>query len=731
MGLFSGIGLDLSGHQWVVTLISLVSALGIAFWTYRRTNPPLPASIRALLFILRAAAIFLLVFVVLEPILSLFWRRVEEPVVAVLVDTSASMSISEESQDRFSQSQEFLKSPIIEKIASKNQVKTYQFAEDAYPWQGDSLKAAGLATDIAQALETVRGELREENLAAMVVLTDGANNLGRNPVQRAEVFGLPIFPVGVGSSDPRRDISVKEVEVNEVVYVESRVPVEVTIQSRGHEGQKVPVTLSDKEIVLDSRQVTLVGEGREQRVPLEFVPTEEGIRRLTVTIPLQEGELAAENNRRDVSLKILKSKIRVLLVWGSPSWDFAFLRRSLERDPNVELTPLVMKKQGGYFLGAFPQKEAKLFQHDAVILGDLNTEHLGTLQGDWLYRFVAERGNGLLFLYGPQLRFGPGSPLVDLIPVTITGGKPRTLEDRFGVELTPAGRVHPATAVVDDVLALDRIWGDLPPFLGLGQFGLPKPGATVLAVHPALAVGDQKAPLIVVHRVGVGKTMLMAAYPTWRWDFMLKGLGRGEQTYDRFWSNVVRWLTTREEGRLVRVYPAGNVFRSGQRIAFQARLYDENYRPMDRAQVNVMAMRKETPGRVEAEGDLFESGRRDGQYRGELGVLSPGEYLYRAEVSLGGQKVGSDQGEFLVEEYSLEFEKVELNEKLLRSMAQVSGGAYYALEDVEELPAHLQFRSREVSRKLELELWNHPGMLICLILLLAVEWTIRKRNRLM
>lgn len=729
--MFSSIGLDISGHQWAAVVISLILAVGVAYWIYRRTNPPLPSGLKALLFALRAVAIFMLVFVLLEPILSLVWRRVEKPVVALLVDTSASMSISEGPGDRLAQARAFLDSPLLNEIASENRVQIYQFAEEARPWRTDSLVATGRATDMARALETVKKELDDQNLCAMVVLTDGANNLGRNPAHLAQMSGLPIFAVGVGSADPRRDISVKEVQAREVVYVDSRVPVEVTVQSRGLEGLKVPVILSDGQAALDSKQVTLEGEGREQRVQLELVPTEEGVKRLSVSIPLQDGELAPENNRRDLSLKVLKSKIQVLLAWGSPSWDFAFLRRSLEEDPNVELTPLAMKKGGGYFLGAFPQNEPQLLGYDVVILGDSAPKRLDTQQQEWLYRFVTQGGKGLLLLGGPQFGLRPGSPLADLAPLAVTRGGVRVVEDRFGTELTAAGRVHPIMALAEDVLAVEGIWQDLPPFLGLNQFGPPKPGATVLAVHPSLQDGDQKLPIIAVQRAGGGKAMVLAVYPTWRWDFMLWGLGKGGQTYDRFWSNVIRWLATREESRLVRVYPEHNVFRGGQSIAFRARLYDESYRPMDRAQVKVVAMKRETPGRVETEGDLFESGRRDGQYRGELGALSPGEYLYRAEVTLGGQKVGEDQGEFFVEEYSLEFEKVELNEKLLRAMAQASGGAYFNLEAVEELPSRLKFQSRETSHRREIELWNHPGMLIGLVLLLAAEWTIRKRNRLM
>ncbi len=729
--MFSGIGLNISAHHLAAMIISLLVAVGIAYWTYRRTNPPLARGLRISLFALRAVAMFLLMFLLLEPILSLFWRRVEAPVVALLVDTSASMSISEGPQDRLAQAMAFLQSPALEEISQRNRMRIFQFAEQAHPWQNDSLRAEGLATDMARALETVKAELSGQNLSAVVILTDGADNLGRNPAHLAGALGLPIYAVGIGSEDPRSDISLKEVQANEVVYVDSRIPVEVTVQSQGFEGLQVPLILSDGQDVLDSKQVSLEGQGREQRVRLEFIPREVGAKKLSLIIPQQEGELAVENNQRDLFMKVLQSKIRVLLIWGVPGWDFAFLRRSLERDPNVELTPMAMKKGGEYFLGTFPQSESQLSRHDVVILGDLNVERLGAVQQEWLYRLVAEGGRGLLFLGGPELSLGPGSPLLDLLPVHMLGEQVKAAEDRFWTQLTPAGRVHPIMALAENVLDVEDTWRDLPPFLGVNPFGLSKPGAIVLSVHPVLQSGNQMMPIVAVQPVGMGKTMVVAAYPLWRWDFMLQGLGKNGRIYDRFWSNAIRWLTTREEGKLVRVYPERNVYRSGQGIVFRARLYDQSYQPIDRAQVKVMVARKTTPERVETQGDLFASGRRDGRYQGDVGVLPPGEYLYRAEVLLGGQQVGEDEGGFLVEEYSLEFERVELNESLLRAMVETSGGEYFTMENVQGLPDRLRFQSRQVSRKREIEIWNHPGMLIVLILLLASEWTLRKRNRLM
>jgi hypothetical protein len=730
--LFSGLKLDISAHHWAAILIASLAALGLAWWSYRRTNPPLPRGLRTLLFLLRTLAIALLIFVILEPILSLIWRRTERPLVAFLIDTSGSMSVSDGEFDRLVEARTILEDVLLDETASRADVVLYRFAEKTLPWQGDSVAADGLATDLWGALETVKREQGEENLQSVVVLSDGVSNLGRNPASLARTYGLPVFTVGIGSPDPRRDISLKEVLAADVVYLDSRVPVEVTLQSRGLEGTQVPVSLIAGDEVLDSQQITLEGEGREQRVSLEYVPREEGVLRLRVTVPLQDGELAAENNRRDLSVRVLKSKMRVFLLWGRPGWDFSFLRESLERDPNVSLTPLVFRGRGDHYLGSLPQSEGQLREYDVFILGDAAAAKLTTEQQGWFSRQVTSEGKGLFLVGGPGFELQRGSPLIDIMPLSLQAQQVRTVRDQlFQVDLTPAGRVHPVMALQEEVLDPERIWQDIPPFLGLNHIGPSKPGSSVLAVHPTLKAGEEPMPAIAAQQAGTGKCLVAAVYPLWRWSFILTGLNRTEQTYDRFWSNCVRWLATREEGQLIHVTPLRRVFRSGQRIGFQARLLDESYRPMDGAQVKVFSRKKGTPHGDEIEGVLFESGRRDGHYRGELPVLPPGDYQYRAQVTLGGQNVGSDQGEFFVEEYSLEFERVALNRELLQEMAQASGGEYFPAHQAAGLPGRLQYHSRETSRQRELELWNHPVVLVILVLLLAAEWTVRKKNRLM
>lgn len=729
--MFSGIGLDINAQHWAAVLAALIIGIGLAFWAYRRTNPPLARGLKVLMFILRTVVVALLCLVILEPILGLAWRRTEEPVVAVLVDRSASMSIPEGDTDRLALARDLLEDKLTGPIESRGRLARYQFAASAHRWESDSLVADGAATDLTAALSAVRQELADENLTAVVLLTDGLDNLGRNPVGLARSYGRPIFPVGVGSAEPRQDIGIAGLLTSEAVYKDDRVPVEVTIQSRGLKGLEVPVTLSAAGEVLDRRTITLGGEGLEQTIRLEYVPREEGLLRVRISVPPQEGELTAENNHRELSVRVLKSKLKVLLLWGRPAWDFSFLRRSLEQDPSVQTIPLVFKGRNDFYLGEFPPDRELLREYDAFILGGSAASDLTTEQQEWIAGMITGEGKGLLLAGGPDFKLDPGSPLAALSPLGTPSGRTGPVEDRFWLQLTAAGGVHPVMVLEEEALDPQQPWQDLPPFLGLNPMGPPAAGASVLAVHPQMETAGGAMPLIAAGPSGAGKCLIVAVYPLWRWPFMMSGLGRSGRTYDRFWSNAVRWLATREEGRTIRISPARNVFHSGQRITFQGRIFDQSYRPMGRAQVQVTAWNRDDREGSRVTGDLFASGRRDGNYRGELPALAPGEYEYRAEVSLGGQPIGEDQGRFVVEEYTLEFERIEIDEPLLREIARLSGGRYFSLAEAGGLPEVLPMLGREVSGSREVELWNHPLVLAALIVLLAAEWTLRKKNRLL
>ena len=206
---------------------------------------------------------------------------------------------------------------------------------------GDSLTFKGEATDIAEALKSVKQTSASSNLQAVVLITDGNSTIGMNPLVEAEELSVPVFTVGVGDTSEQKDLLIRKALTNEITYAGTKVPVNVTVHSAGFGGERVQVSIRDGATILDEKSLTLDRGTRDYLVPLSFVTEKEGMQKFTAEVSNLPGELTPQNNRMNFFIKVLKSKLRVALIAGTPSQDAAFIRRAMASDKNIEVIPFI------------------------------------------------------------------------------------------------------------------------------------------------------------------------------------------------------------------------------------------------------------------------------------------------------------------------------------------------------------------------------------------------------
>jgi len=724
------LGLSLqAGRIWVEVGIFLFAA-AVAYYSYRTTNPPVARAKRFLLMGLRTFAFFFLLLAISEPVFSLVRSLSKPPVVALLIDRSESMSLVEGGKERLERVKELLGSGFKEELASQGPICLFQFSAGINPLgPSDSLIPMGKGTAIGEALLEAKKELSEENVVGMIIFSDGENNLGRDPLQVGKGLDVPLFPVGVGSPLPPKDLAITGYRTNEVAYVGAKLPVEATIRGSGFSGQKGLLFLKEGGETLDRVEFSLPGEGGEVKVSLGFIPQEEGLHKYTIFLPQREGELTGENNQREFYIQVLKSKLKVLLLSGGPDWELSFLRRALEGDANIEPKIFIGKKDG-FYEGRLPAKMEELKGYDLVILQNCSRRLIKGGMEDLLVGYVG--AGGALLMTGGEESFGGGgyfsSPLAKILPVSLSP-REAVIGGDFSLLLTLNGRAHPVTILESDPNLNEEVWADLPPLQGVNFVVGRSSGAKVLAIHPTLKLGREPLPVIAVGRYGQGKLMVITGFPLWRWDFLEWGFGRDNSYYLRFWSNSIRWLVTREEAKLVRIIPSQKVYKAGERTGFSGRVYDENYQPVGNARVSLEVRPKRGEGKPVPL--ILAQGEEKGEYFATLGVLPPGDYLYQGEATLEGVPLGQDEGEFTVSQYSIEFEDPRMDRETLLELAQISGGEYFDLEDAPSLYSRIPFTSKEIKVGKEIELWDNPFLMALIVVILAAEWTIRKRSRML
>ena len=722
-------------HGWQF-LALLVPAIPIVLWLYRHPPASVSPSLKRLLVALRVAAVVVLALALAEPILSLTRTVTERPVVAVLVDSSRSMAIRDGTAGalRGDEAMTLLNEIVLPRLAHDAEIRAFAFSGESteLPIERSTVERPGSfdgeATDIGGAFQMLAREMTGRNLGAVVLATDGAVNRGQSPYEEGIGLGVPVFTLGLGSSESGPDIAVREVTTNRISYAGESLPIRVRVSSVGFGEMQTIVELREGNTLLDTRTLTLSATGEETELTFRVVPGSPGVHRYTVSIPEAPSELSSANNIRVTATNAVKGRIKALLLTSRPGWDYAFLGHELEADGNVDVTTLALVR-GAETLSEprLPSTRAALFEYDLIILS-APYDRL-QLEDDWLRGFVEDRGGGLMVV-GSAI-----SGLTDILPVVASeasaggpanapaGGPanaPAGGARETRARLTGEGEISQVMRVAGDRMANVELWRSLPPvWMPSESQWEPTPDADVLLAGTG-ALGED-IPLVVSAKRGAGGVIVVAADGIWRWK--LSGPDDVD-LFDRFLANSARWLTARGELNRAVAGTDKDVYSTGETVRLSAQVYGDDFRLTRDALVTADIARGEGAAPVRS----LSLGPDGDFYRIDLEPLAPGRYLYEAAAEVAGEIVGSARGEFIIEEFSLEDSEVRRRPALLRKLGEESGGGYFTPETLDRFPdsVPLAWTTRLAAR--EIELWDSPWLLTAFVGILGVEWTLRRRK---
>ncbi len=709
---------------WLIVAV-FVAVIVATYFYYRRTNPMLTRGLRITLGVLRGLALTALFFVFAEPLLVITHADDKQPTIALLVDNSSSMAQNRNSAEQFKGMDEYV-SGILAKVPATTRVVRYTLSDTVI--ENGEITGAMPVTAIGDALSDLAELYDGENLQGVVLLSDGASNVGSNPAVEARKLGVPITTVGFGSPNPLPDIRIVEVNCNPVGFAGKEFPVEVVIESRGFEKLRLPVRIRQGDKMLAQQDVDLVGDGKRQPVQLAFVPPSEGTLTLEASTPVQSNEESDKNNSRQVQVKIRKSQIRVLLAMAYLNWEYKFLNKALSAKKDFSVDTYIESQQRIGGTVPFSENIDALNEYDAIILYDFDSE--------WLNRhkqlfdaFFDRSGKGMFFMAGENFgshprndnasqvfpcQFSQRGQTIVLLPTPFT--------------LTERGKIHPLLRLSDDINQTQRLLNALPPFTGyLLTTGTSK-DAVVLATAPALMPGDPEQPIMAAQRYRNGKVALLSAFPLWKLDFLAKSVNEADSSVARLMENMVLWLIARDDVERVAITPDKPIFIAGETVRLNARVLDESYVPIDDAEVEA---RLASPQHPKDSSIVSFQMVRPGSYLATLHYLPPGDYSISGVVKRDKQQIGTPNATFTVEPYSLEDLSHISDFDMLKRISEVSGGHFYAAADTATIPPFSEQPIKTTIHRSEIALFDHPLLLGLIILALCAEWYIRKRYQLL
>ncbi len=628
-----------------------------------------------------------------------------------------------------------------------------------------ALAADGEQSRLGDAVQAVLKAFRGGSLEAVVAYTDGVVTSGDDLAKagrEAARAGVPLYLVGLGESREPADVVLSDLKTEEVVLKGDTLIFEARLTSRGIGDGKtavtVPVILSERQgdkLVERARvMVTLDPTGKPLPVKLSTVAQEAGEKTFVLEVPPQPGETETGNNRLErVVLVTENRRLKVLYLESSPRYEFRFLKVLLERESDavvgnktVELSSMLLDAAPGYAeqdksaLRDLPTR-TELLAYDVVLWGDVDPASLprsNAFLAD-LAEFVKVRGGGLLFLAGTQATPAKlfGTPLGELLPVApaevAAADDPTTpIPDGYRPKFTAFGRSHAVLRLLSDDAENAKLWAGFKPLYWASSGYRRKASAEVLAVHPdrpADGFPGEKHPLILQQFVGSGRVMFFGFDETWRWRFRT-----GEERYNQFWLQAVRTLSrnrvTRPE---VRTDKQTN-YRRDEPIRLTVRFPDDAPPPADDAPVRVKVERTPLKPGGATESQTVQLARVEGT-RAEYQTLitrTP-EGQYRFELTDPVVTGSRPRAEAKVLPPPGERDRIDMDRQALSRAAAESRGKFYTLADAANLPDDLPEVARVPLNQPvpPVPLWNHAATFTLVLALLAAEWLLRRRARLL
>lgn len=728
--------------MWLLWLLIIVGVVAVSFTLARRRLGWWRASV---LGVLQVAFLGLALVLLWRPVLNVEESRERQNVVAVLVDDSGSMNSSDaaDAPTRRDQAVTALGGGVLEEIAARSDLRLFGFSDRAQSVETlQELQGGAQTTRVGDALDTVTQMAASVPMAAVVLVTDGAdtaNTLNEVALSRLKSAGIPVHTVGVGPEQPANDLEIEQLQVPGRAVAGATVRAVVSIRHQKQRNASVRVYDADK--LIAARDVTLGDASGLSTVVLDFPAGEAGVRDLRVAVEAARGETRLLNNERRAVMEVDARRRAVLYVEGEPRWEYKFIRRAVEGDRSLRLASAVRATPNRYYRqgltagteleNGFPATLAELFAYDAVVLGSLEAAALSTEQHEWLKDFVDRRGGSLLMLAGRD-GLGDGGwsrvPVSQLLPVKLPGGAERTYGLRNSrARLTEYGRESPVGRLDADAALNAKAWEGLPTLSDFQDPGALRPGAVVLVESVA---GEQVAPLLVTQRYGRGSTWVLATATTWRWQMQLpaedkmRGI-KGDQRHETFWRQMLYALASPAPSR-VSLEPERPVYEDDTAVTMEAEVLDEAFKPAPDARLEIEA-RSDTgasvPVRVEP------SGRGDGRYVVAVDAREPGLYRVQLRAEAGGKELGTAMAHLRRADGVLEQFSSWQHRPMLERIASDTGGRYWSLDDLDGLPEAIRYSRAGMVERQTLDLWNMPLAFLLLVLLKGGEWLLRRRWR--
>ena len=185
-----------------------------------------------------------------QPAITIAELKPQQNIIAVLVDDSRSMAISDENgATRQAKAVQALQNGVLASLNRAFQTRLYRV--DAGPARIDTLKdltPTASSTRIGDSLRQLSEETSDLPIGAVVLLSDGDDNsggIGAEAINALRARHIPVHTVGFGREHAGHDVELDDAVIAPRALADSRLAARITLYQRGYAGAKINLTVRD------------------------------------------------------------------------------------------------------------------------------------------------------------------------------------------------------------------------------------------------------------------------------------------------------------------------------------------------------------------------------------------------------------------------------------------------------------------------------------------------------
>lgn len=672
----------------VLLLLSVLVAAGLSYLQYFYKNKSQSKLIKWLAF-LRFLAIFGILLLLINPIISRKTYETVKTPLAVVVDNSK--SITELKANAISKE-------VFEKLASnsdlkdKYDVQLYRFDSDFQSIEeSNELNFKGKQSHFDQVAKSLRS-INKNLTFPTVLISDGNQTSGEDYVFSFDANNK-VYPLVVGDTTTYLDLKINQINVNKYAFHKNKFPVEVFLQYAGTKSVNANFSISQGNSVLTQQTLSFSPSKKAQVVNVLLPADKVGMQLYTAKITSTESEKNTYNNTKKFAVEIIDQRSEIALISSINHPDLGAIKRGIETNASRKVT--ILKPNGVSDLG----------KYNVLILYQPTAEFKSVFEANKNLRintWIITGNNtdyNLLNQQQNQMVFRVSSQKEDYL-ASFNSNFNLFATDNIGFENFPP---------------LENAYGNIKP----------NDNVSVLLTSRIRTV-DTEAPLLAFSDTQGSRSAFLIGENIWKWRAHSYLDNKSFDKFDVFIDKIIQFLASNDSKKSL-IVNHERFYNSGDALEITAQYFNKNYELDEKARLTITVTNSKS--KQVKRYDLL---RASNAFKVNLDGLAAGNYTFTVKELNSNSSYSAG---FEILDFDIEKQFVNPDLVRLRQLASQTKGTVFVPNQIDTLIKTLMenndYKSvqKEIITKTPIIDW--VWLLVLIALALATEWFVRKYNGLL